>query len=160
MHNYLTVEAINKLKEEIQYRKSVVRKKINEDLKEARAHGDLSENYEYKAAKTDRARNESRIRYLERMIKTAKVIKDTTASDEVGIGKVVSVKFLEDDEIDDFYIVTTIEADPMNNRISIESPLGASIFRHKSGDEINVQSPQGQYSVKIVGIRKGDEEAE
>lgn len=160
MHNYLTVEAINKLKEEIQYRKSTVRKKINEDLKEARAHGDLSENYEYKAAKTDRARNESRIRYLERMIKTANVIEDTTASDEVGIGKVVSVKFLEDDEIDDFYIVTTIEADPINNKISIESPLGAAIYKHKSGDEINVQSPQGQYSVKIVGIRKGDQEAE
>ncbi|MBC2582323.1 transcription elongation factor GreA [Clostridium sp. DJ247] len=152
MHNYLTEEAINKLKEEIEHRKVVTRRRINEDLKEARAHGDLSENFEYKAAKRERAQNESRIRYLERMIKTAKIIKDNTAEDQVGIGKVVTVRFLADDETDEFTIVTTIEADPMNNMISIESPLGKAIYKHRVGEEIKVQSPEGEYSIKIERI--------
>ncbi|TDT61111.1 transcription elongation factor GreA [Fonticella tunisiensis] len=152
MHNYLTEEAINKLKEEIEYRKVVVRHKILEDIKEARAHGDLSENFEYKAAKRERAKNESRIRYLERMIRTAKIIKDTTSEDEVGIGKSVSVRFLEDNEVDEFKIVTTIEADPLNNMISIESPLGKAIYKHKVGDEVMVESPQGRYAVRIEKI--------
>jgi transcription elongation factor GreA len=152
LNNYLTEEAINKLKDEIEHRKVVVRKEINQDLKEAKAHGDLSENFEYKSAKRDRARNESRIRYLERMIKTANIIKDDTSADQVGLGKIVSIKFLADAEIDEFTIVTTVEADPMNNLISIESPLGIAIYRHKVGDEILVQSPEGEYSIIIEKI--------
>lgn len=152
MHNYLTQEAINKLQEEIEYRKVVVRRQINEDLKEARAHGDLSENFEYKAAKRDRARNESRIRYLERMIKTANIITDTASEDEVGLGKIVSIRFLIDDEIDKFTIVTTIEADPISNMLSIESPLGRAIYKHKVGDEAMVESPEGNYFVRIEEI--------
>lgn len=152
MNNYLTSEAIGKLQEEIQHRKSVVRKKINEDLKEARAQGDLSENYEYKAAKTDRARNEGRIHYLEKMIKTATVIKDTTSVDQVGLGKTITLKFVEDDEVEDFKIVTTIEANPMDNLISIESPLGAAIYKHTTGDQITVKSPEGNYIVVIEKI--------
>ncbi|GIM29503.1 transcription elongation factor GreA [Clostridium polyendosporum] len=154
MHNYLTEEAINKLKEEIEYRKLVVRRQINEDLKEARAHGDLSENFEYKAAKRDRARNESRMRYLERMIKTAKLITDTTSEDEVGLGKIVSIRFLIDDEVDKFTIVTTIEADPINNMLSIESPLGRAIYKHKVGDEVIIESPEGNYSIRIEEIMR------
>lgn len=152
MHNLLTEEAINKLKEEIEHRKVVLRRRINEDLKEARAHGDLSENFEYKAAKRDRAQNEGRIRYLERMVKTAEIIVDTTSNDEVGLHKVVSVRFLADDEVDEFNIVTTIEADPMNNMISIESPLGRAIYKHKVGDEVMVESPEGIYSIRIENI--------
>lgn len=152
MHNFLTEEAINKLKEEIEYRKVYLRHKILEDVKEARAHGDLSENYEYKAAKQERGKNESRIRYLERMIKTATIIKDITADDQAGIGKTIKVRFLSDDEVDDFKLVTTIEADPMNNLISIESPLGKAIYKHKLGEEVTVESPQGTYSVKIEEI--------
>ncbi len=152
MHNYLTEEAINILKDEIQNRKSVIRKKINEDLKEARAHGDLSENFEYKAAKRDRAQNEGRIRYLERMINTSKLIKDDTASDEVGLGKTVTIKFLEDDEIEEFKIVTTIESDPLKNLISIECPLGRAIYRKKLGDELKVDSPEGEYWIKLEKI--------
>ncbi|WP_242850553.1 transcription elongation factor GreA [Clostridium lundense] len=152
LYNYLTIEAINKLKEEIEYRKVVVRRKINGDLKEARAHGDLSENFEYKSAKRDRAQNESRIRYLERMIKTAKIIEDTTSQDEVGIGKIVSIKFLDEDEIDKFEIVTTVEADPINNAISIESPLGRAIYKHRIGDQVIVQSPEGSYPIRIEDI--------
>lgn len=152
MNNYLTEEAINKLKEEIEYRKVVLRYKILEDVKEARAHGDLSENFEYKAAKRERGKNESRIRYLERMIKTAKIIKDTTADDEVGIGKIVTIRFLGDDDTEEYTIVTTVEADPLNNVISIESPMGRAIYRHKVGDEVRVESPDGSYSVRIEKV--------
>ncbi|CAB1241918.1 transcription elongation factor GreA [Clostridium sp. MT-14] len=152
MYNYLTREAIDKLKEEIEHRKVVVRHKINEDLKEARAQGDLSENFEYKAAKRDRAHNESRIRYLEKMIRTSKLIKDTTSKNQVGLGKTVHLKFSGDNEIEKFKIVTTIEADPMKNKISIESPLGAAIYKHVTGDSVAVKSPEGQYYVKIENI--------
>ena len=127
---------------------------INEDLKEARAHGDLSENFEYKAAKRERARNESRIRFLERMIKTAIIIKDTTASNEVGLNKYVTVKFLEDNYVQELYIVTTVEADPLEDKISIESPLGKSLFKHRVGDLIEVNSPEGTYRVEILNIKK------
>ncbi len=149
MNNYLTEEAINKLKEEIEYRKVVIRKQINEDLKEARSHGDLSENFEYKSAKRDRARNESRIRYLERMIKTAKMIVDTTADDEVGLGKKVTIKFLKECDVEEFTLVTTIEADPINNMISIESPIGSAIYKQKIGTELMVASPEGEYKIRI-----------
>jgi transcription elongation factor GreA len=152
MHNFLTEEAIIKLKEEIEYRKVDLRHKILEDVKEARAHGDPSENYEYKAAKQERGKNESRIRYLERMIKTATIIKDTTAADEAGLGKTIKVRFLSDDEIDEFILVTTIESDPVNNRISIESPLGSAIYKKKVGEEILVESPEGTYKVRIGEI--------
>lgn len=153
LYNFLTEEAIDKLKDEIEYRKVVVRRQINEDLKEARSHGDLSENFEYKSAKRDRARNESRIRYLERMIKTAKLIKDTTSKNEVGIGKVVSIRFLAEGEVEEFTIVTTVESDPLNNKISIESPLGHAIYKHKIGEEIAITSPQGEYSIVIENIK-------
>ena len=152
MYNYLTAEAIKILQDEIQHRKSVVRKRINEDLKEARAHGDLSENFEYKAAKRDRAQNESRIRYLERMIRTSKLISDDTTSEEVGLGKKVQVKFLSDGEIEEFKIVTTIETDPLNNLISIESPLGHGIYKKKQGDEVRITSPEGEYMIRIEKI--------
>ncbi len=152
MNNYLTIEDVKKLSEEIEYRKVVVRKKINEDLKEARAHGDLSENYEYKAAKRDRSLNESRMRHLDRIIKTAKIIEDNAASDEVGLNKKIIVRFLEEDEIEEFKLSTTIDADPVNNIISIESPLGKAIFKHKAGDEVAVTSPQGDYKVRIEKI--------
>ena len=152
MNNFLTLESLNKLKEELEYRKVVVRKKINEDLKEARAQGDLSENFEYKAAKKDRAQNEGRMHYLEKMIRTAKLIKDETSIDEVGLKKIVTLRFLEDGESDVFTIVTTIEADPLNNLISIECPLGKAIYKHKVGDELLVSSPEGSYMVKIEKI--------
>ena len=152
MHNYLTKEAVNKIKEEIEYRKVVLRHKILEDVKEARAQGDLSENFEYKAAKRERSKNESHIRYLEKMINTAKIIEDSTSDDEVGIGKTVSVRFLNEDEVEDFLIVTTVETDPLNNKISIESPLGQAIYRHKIGDEVKVQSIDGEYTVRIENV--------
>lgn len=152
LYNYLTEEAIKKLQEEIEYRKVVLRPKILEDVKEARAHGDLSENFEYKSAKREKGINDSRIRYLEKMIRTANVITDTTAADEAGIGKVISVKFLADNDIDNFTLVTTIESDPMNGLISIESPLGRALYKHKAGDEIEIESPEGNYKVRVEKI--------
>lgn len=152
MYNYLTEESLNKLKEELEYRKTIVRFKINEELKEARAHGDLSENFEYKAAKKERAQNNGRMHYLEKMIRTAKLIVDETAEDEVGIGKNVTLKFIDDGDLDIFKIVTTVDADPLNNKVSIECPIGKVIYGKKVGDQVTVDSPQGKYDVLIEKI--------
>lgn len=130
----------------------VVRKKINEDLKEARSHGDLSENFEYKAAKKDRAQNEGRIRYLERMVRTAKIVEQTTEPDIVGVGKTVSVTFIDTCESCNFFIVTTLDSDPLEYKISIESPLGKALFNHRKGDTVLVESPTGPYEVRIDDI--------
>lgn len=152
MNNFLTRQDIEEMKKEIEYRKAVVRKKRNEEVKEARAHGDLSENYEYKAAKRERGRNEGRIKYLERMINTATIIEDNTDEDQVGLGKIVTVYFIEDDFSIDYEIVTTMSTDAVNNKISIESPLGKVIYNRKVGDTLQVDSPDGEYSIKIEKI--------
>lgn len=154
MNNYLTQQDIDNMKKEIEYRKVVVRKQRNEEVKEARAHGDLSENYEYKAAKRERGRNEGRIKYLERMIKTATIITDNTEAGEVGLGKLVDVYFIQDDMNIEYEIVTTMETDAINNKISIESPLGKMIYKKRVGDIVNIDSPDGEYSVRIQSIRK------
>lgn len=152
MQNFLTKEDIKKMEEEIEYRKVVERKRLIEDVKEARAHGDLSENFEYKAAKRERGKNESRIRYLERMIKTGKIIDSVSANDEVGIGKGVTIKFLDDNFKITYTIVTTMEIDAVNNKISIESPLGKAVFKKHVGDQVEVQSPDGNYKVQVEKI--------
>ena len=108
MYDKLTQKDIEKMMEEIEYRKLVVRKEALEAVKEARAQGDLSENFEYKAAKQDKNRNESRIRYLERMIKTAHVISDESRPDEAGIGDRVELYIPEDDETETYKLVTTV----------------------------------------------------
>lgn len=154
MNNFLTKQDIQEMRKEIEYRKAVVRKKCNEDVKEARAHGDLSENYEYKAAKRERGRNEGRIKYLERMINTATIIEDKTGEDEVGLGKIVTVYFIEDDFCIDYEIVTTMATDAVNNKISIESPLGKVIYNKRVGDILKVDSPDGEYSIKIEKMIK------
>ena len=156
MNNYLTEQDIEKMKKEIEYRKVVVRKKRNEEVKKARAHGDLSENYEYKAAKRERGRNEGRIKYLEKMIKTANIIEDDTKEDEVGLGKRVEVYFIDEDESESYDIVTTMATDVLNNKISIESPLGKAIFYKKVGEVVEVESPDGSYSVRIDRIEKAE----
>ena len=157
MRNFLTEEDIKKMNEEIEYRKVVERKRLIEDVKEARAHGDLSENFEYKAAKRERGKNESRIRYLEKMIKTGTIISSESSSDEVGLGKKVTIRFLEDDFIITYKIVTTMETDAINNKISIESPLGKAIYKKKIGEEVLVKAPDGEYIVKIEDIEQKNE---
>lgn len=152
MRNFLTQEDIDKMKQEIEYRKVVERKRHNEDVKEARAHGDLSENFEYKAAKRERGKNEGRIRYLERMIKTAKLITTESKEGEVGLGKEVTIKFLDDQFEMTYKMVTTVDTDAMNNKISIESPLGKQLFKKQVGDVVSVVSPDGNYEVEIIAI--------
>lgn len=154
MNNFLTEQDIEKMKKEIEYRKVVVRKKCNEDVKEARSHGDLSENYEYKAAKRERGRNEGRIKYLEKMIKTATIIEDTSSKNEVGLGDKVTVEFLEDEFSVEYEIVTTMSTDAVHQKISIESPLGKAIYKRTINDIIDVDSPDGIYKVKIQAIQK------
>lgn len=127
MREQLTQSDVKKIEEEIEYRKLVVRKEAIEAVKEARAQGDLSENFEYYAAKKDKNKNESRIRYLERMLKTAKVISDESKEDEVGLNNTVQIYFEEDDEVETYRLVTSIRGNSMNGLISIESPLGKAI---------------------------------
>lgn len=139
MHDQLTESDIKKMQEEIEYRKLVVRKEAIEAVKEARSHGDLSENFEYHAAKKDKNKNESRIRYLERMIKTAQIVSDDSEEDEVGINKAVEL-YVEDDDVTETYkLVTTVRGNSIQGRISIDSPLGKAILGKKLGDRVYVQ---------------------
>ncbi len=155
MYDELTKKDIEKMKEEIEYRKLVVRKEALEAVKEARSHGDLSENFEYHAAKKDKNQNESRIRYLERMIKTAKVVSEESEEDEVGLNNTVEVYFEEDDLTEEFTIVTTIRGNSLKRLISRESPLGKAIFGHKAGERVEVKVDEDySYFVQIKSIGK------
>ena len=139
MNDRLTQSDIDKMQKEIEYRKLELRKQLLEEVKETRAHGDLSENFEYHAAKRAKNQNESRIRYLERMIKTAHIIEDNSRDDEVGMNNQVTVLFEEDGSVETYKIVTTVRGDSLHNLISIESPLGKALMRHKEGDRVEVK---------------------
>ena len=153
MHDELTEKDIKKMEEEIEHRKLVVRKQALEDVKVARAQGDLSENFEYKAAKQFKNENERRIRYLEKMIRTAVIISEESAEDEVGMNNTVDVYFEDDDETETYKIVTTVRSNSLKNLISRESPLGAAIFGHKVGDRCEVKVNEDySYFVEIKRI--------
>lgn len=139
MNDRLTRNDIKKMEEEIEHRKLVIRKEALEQVKEARAQGDLSENFEYYAAKKYKNQNESRIRYLEKMIKTAQIIEDDTQEDEIGLNKTVEVEFIEDGTTEVYRLVTTLRNNPLKGLISIESPIGKSLVGHKEGDQVHVQ---------------------
>ena len=139
MNDRLTQNDIRKMEEEIEHRKLVIRKEALEAVKEARAQGDLSENFEYYAAKKYKNQNESRIRYLEKMIKTAEIIEDDAADDEIGLNKTVEVEFVEDGTMETYRLVTTIRNNPIKGLISIESPIGKALAGHKRGDTVHVQ---------------------
>ena len=129
--------------------------KAIEAVKEARAQGDLSENFEYYAAKKDKNKNESRIRYLERMIRTAKVVSDESKDDEVGLYNTVDVYFEDDDETETYKIVTTIRGNSLKGLISSESPLGRALLGHKVGDRVHVQvNDRAGYDVIIKRLEK------
>ena len=155
MSNEMTKNDIKKIEEEIEHRKLVVRKECIEAVKEARAQGDLSENFEYYAAKRDKNRNESRIRYLERLIKTATIIEDDTQDDEIGLYSVVDLYMEEDDETMTVKVVTSIRGDSMKGFISIDSPLGKAIKGHKLCDRIYIKvSDDYGYYVVVKGIEQ------
>lgn len=157
MGERLTESDVKKIQEEIDHRILVVRKQALEDVKEARAQGDLSENFEYKAAKQFKNKNESRIRYLQRVLANAKVIKDDAADDEVGLDTEVDIYYIDDDETETYRLVTSIRGDSLNGRISIESPLGKAIRKKKVGDRVTVHPDNGiSYDIIIKGLRKVD----
>ena len=148
----LTNNDIKKIKDEIEYRKVDLRKELIEAVKEARAHGDLSENFEYHAAKREKNKNESRIRYLERVLKTSEVISDASNEDEVGIDNTVRILFEEDDEEETIKLVTTMRGDTLAGKLSIESPIGKAILGHKVGDRVFVELEEDGYYVQILEI--------
>ena len=161
MYDQLTANDIKKMEAEIEHRKLVVRKEALEDVKVARAQGDLSENFEYKAAKQFKNENERRIRYLEKMIKTATIISEDSKEDEVGMNNTVVLYFEEDDEEETYKVVTTIRSNSLKNLISQESPLGAAIMGHNVGDRVQVVvNDSYSYYVVIRSIDKttGDDE--
>ncbi len=158
MHDKLTESDIRKMEEEIEHRKLVVRPKALEDLKEARAQGDLSENFEYYAAKRFKNQNESRIRYLENMIKTAHVIDDSSADDEVGMNNTVTVEYQDDKSTQALKIVTSVRANSLGGYITPESPLGKALIGRKVGDIVHVRTDSGaEYDVKIIKLENTDD---
>ena len=159
MGEKLTKSDVAKIEEEINYRKLVVRKNAIEAVKEARAQGDLSENFEYYAAKRENGANNSRIRYLERLLKNSEIVEDDTTSDEVGLNKTVTVYIEEDDECETYKIVTSIRGNSMKNLISIESPLGKALLHHHVGDKVMIPvSADYSYEVMIREIKDTSDE--
>ncbi len=159
MYDELTAVDIKKMKEELEHRITVVRPEILEDVKLARSHGDLSENAEYHTAKRERGKNESRIRYLRNMIKTAKIINCDSAADTVGLFDTVTFYVEEDDCEEQVRIVTTLRRDPFMNIISKESPLGAALMGKKVGDRVSVKvNDNYSYDVIIRSVEKGEDD--
>jgi transcription elongation factor GreA len=155
MGEKLTKTDVEKIKKEIHERTTVTRHELLEEVKETRSHGDLSENFEYHAAKQFKNQNESRIRYLERMIKTAHIIEDSSGEDEVGLFNTVTVYVPEDDEEEQYKIVTTVRGNSLEGLISIDSPVGKALLGHKVGDAVSVQvSETYSYDMVIKKIEK------
>lgn len=154
MYDKVTEKDIKRMEEEIEHRKIVIRKKAIQDVQEARAHGDLSENFEYKAAKQYKNQNESRIRYLEKMIKTAKIISEYSKEDEVGVNNLVTIYIPEDDVEETYKIVTTVRANSIKALISIDSPLGKALLHHKVNEKVSVKINDA-YSYDVI-IKKID----
>ena len=162
MREKLTKSDVEKIREEIEHRKLVERKELIEAVKEARSHGDLSENFEYHAAKKEKNRNESRIRYLERMLKTAVIVEDESKEDEIGINNTVEVYCEDDEEVETYRIVTSVRGSSLNGLVSIESPLGKALLGHKEGDRvfIKVNDDFGYYVIvkKVIKTQSEDED--
>ena len=155
MNDELTSIDIEKMQAELDERRLKLMPELIEEVKRTRAFGDLSENFEYKAAKQAQNRNRSRIRYLERMIASARVIEDRSSEDEVGLYDKVEVYFPEDDETQTVQVVTTVRCDPLSGLISNKSPLGRVLLGRKAGQRVTVQANDGSsYEVEIRSIAK------
>lgn len=149
---FLTSEGFLELEQELNYLKTEKRDEVLKSLKEARSLGDLSENAEYDAARDEQAKLEARIKELEYIIEHASIIEDANGEGVVNIGSTVSLEYEGDDEVEEYRIVGSQEADPFNNKISNESPIAQAILNKKAGDVVEVTSPDGVYKVKIVKI--------
>ena len=159
MHDELTRGDLKKMQEEIDYRQSVLRPKLMEDLQAARALGDLSENFEYKTAQRELGKCNSRIRYLTRMINTARIISDRSAADEVGLYDRVEILSEGDDESEWIELVTTLRQNVLKGLISRESPLGKALMGQKAGARVTVTVDDGSsYEVTILTIEKGSDD--
>lgn len=159
MHDELTKIDIQKMEEELEYRRLTLRPEIIEEVKRTRAFGDLSENYEYKAAKQAQRQNDSRMRYLENMIKTATIIDDVAGEGEVGLFDKVTIYLPEDEEEQVIQVVTTVRCDPSLGYISKESPLGKAILGKKVGDTVTVKvSEDYSYDFTIRSLEKGEDD--
>ncbi len=156
MNDELTAVDIKKMEQEVEYRRLELRPKLLEDVKTAREFGDLSENFEYKAAKREKSRNDSRIRYLERMIRTAKVIDAESKPDEIGLFDKVTIYIEEDDEEQTIELVTTLRQNALKGLISKESPVGKAVMGHKPGDRVTVHvNDNYSYDIVIRSVQKG-----
>ena len=149
---FLTGEGYLELEQELQYLKTTKREEVTQTLKEARALGDLSENSEYEQAREDQAALEKRILEVEYALEHATVIDEAKDNGSVGIGSQVELLYEDEDDTESYKIVGSQEADPFNNKISNESPIASAIMGKKVGDTVEVSSPDGVYSVKIVAI--------
>ena len=159
MYNELTEVDIKKMQEEIDYRMRVVRPKCIEDLKTARGFGDLSENYEYKAAKQELRRCDSRLRYLKKMIATAKVIRSDTREGVASLFDRVEIEYEDEGDRETITLMTTLREDAVNGIISKESPLGRAVMGRRVGDRALVKvNDEVQYYVKILSITKGSDD--
>ena len=159
MHDELTAVDIKKMEEEVEYRRLTLRPQLIEDVKVAREFGDLSENFEYKAAKREKNRNESRIRYLEHMIKTAKVIDTASAADEIGLFDKVTIYMEEDEEEEVIQLVTTLRQNALKGLISKESPVGKAVMGKKVGDRVLVTVNESySYYIQIRKVEKGSDD--
>ena len=159
MYDELTEVDIKKMQEELDYRTNELRPKCIEDVKVARSFGDLSENFEYKAAKREKNHNDSRIRYLQKMIDTAKIVEDHSGANEVGLFDKVKIYIEEDDEEREIEIVTTLRQNALKDLISKESPVGRAVLGHKAGDRVKVTvSDDYSYYVVIRSVTKGHDD--
>ena len=159
MHDKLTKKDLELMKEELDHRRIVLRPKLLEDVKVARAFGDLSENFEYKMAKQEKNKNESRIRYLENMIRTAHIISEGGKNGGVALYDKVTVYLPEDGETEELQIVTTMRKDPLHGLISLESPVGKALLGKKIGDIVHIQVDERYgYDMVIRAIEKGSDD--
>ncbi len=148
----LTKEGLKELEDELNELINVKRPANLKAIKEARALGDLSENADYDAAKNDQAELEGRIKKIEKMLENYEII-ENASNGVVGLGSTVNIKYIDDDEVDEYKIVGSQEADPFESKISNESPIAQALFDHKVGDVVTVESPNGSYEIEIIEIK-------
>lgn len=159
MHNELTAKDLELMRQELDYRRITLRPQLLEAVKVARGFGDLSENFEYKAAKQEKNRNEGRIRYLENMIRTAHVIQDDGPADAAGLYDKITVYLPEDDCQETYQVVTTVRQDALHGLISRESPVGKALLGRRVGETVHIEVSGGAgYDMVIRAIEKGSDD--
>ncbi len=159
MHNDLTKKDLELMKQELDHRRIVLRPKLLEDVKVARGFGDLSENFEYKAAKQEKNRNESRIRYLENMIRTAHVMDDSDKGEGIDLYDTVTVLADGESQPETLQLVTTMRKDPLHGLISVESPVGKALLGRKAGERVHIQVNDAfGYDMVIQSVEKGSDD--